>query len=117
MTEPALKILSEIASEAHARAQADPADINPVVGLRRGMRDSGVPADALTIDCLQSGKRIVLLLHDQYPDAVLYQFARMDEDVNADFQRLPLSSLTAELLFEWIREYFTASPESPESPD
>lgn len=112
MTEPALKTLSDIVTDAHARIQASRTDINPVVGLRRGMRESGVPADALTIDCLQSGRRIVLILHDQHPDAVLYQFARMDQDADADFQRLALSEMTAELLTEWIGEYF-AAPADP----
>ena len=50
MSEAALEALSDMITEAHTRIQQAYEHINPVVGVRRGMRDVGIPADAMTID-------------------------------------------------------------------
>ncbi|TDT41694.1 hypothetical protein DES49_1796 [Halospina denitrificans] len=109
MSEEALKTLSDRASEAHARIQSTYQHINPVVGVRRGMRDNGIPADAMTIECLQTRRRILLVLHDGEPDVVLYQFGSMDEDAGDDFERIALSEVGTEKLFEWMRDYLSDS--------
>ena len=109
MSEESLKTLSDNASEAHARIQATYQHINPVVGVRRGMRDSGIPADAMTIECLQTRRRILLVLHDGEPGVVLYQFGSMDEEAGGDFERIPLGEVGVETLFEWMRNYFSSN--------
>lgn len=106
MTSEPLKLLSDLITDAHARIQQAHADINPVVGLRRGMREKGIPADAMTIDCLRSGKRIVLILHDQQPGVLIYQFTLKDTDSDAPYQQTALEGLGVEILFEWMRDYF-----------
>ena len=106
MSEEALKALSASASDAHARIQATYQHINPVVGVRRGMRDSGIPADAMTIECLQTRRRILLVLHDGEPDVVLYQFGSMDEEAGNDFERIDRKKVGVDTLFEWMRDYF-----------
>ena len=103
----ALKQLSEFATDAHARIQQEFSHINPVVGVRRGMREKGIPADAMTIDCLTSGKRIVLVLHDGQADTLIYQFAKMDDDSDAPYQQHAFSALSADVLFGWMRDYFS----------
>ena len=50
MSEGPLKALSDMVSDAHARIQASHEHINPVVKVRRGMRDAGIPADVMTIN-------------------------------------------------------------------
>lgn len=107
MSESALKKLSDLASEAHTRIQQAHQHINPVVGVRRGMRDIGIPADAMTIDCLRTRRRIVLVLHDQDPGVVLYQFSTIDEDIGVDFQRVALSDVQVETLVTWMEDYFS----------
>ena len=102
----ALKTLSDLITEAHTRIQQSHANINPVVGLRRGMRDIGIPADALTIDCLQSGKRIVLILHDNQSNTLITQHTLIDDEQDAPFGNHPFTDVTAELLYNWMREYF-----------
>lgn len=106
MQQDALKTLSELASDAHGLIQQAYEDINPVVEVRQGMRESGFPADVMTIDCLRSRRRIVLVLHDAEPGMVLYQFEGMDSEVSGDFQRIALSSVTSETLFDWMQQYF-----------
>ena len=106
MTEDPLKALSDLASDAHARIQATFEHINPVVEVRRGMRDSGIPADVVTIDCLRTRRRITLILHDEQPGVLLYQFITIDEEVGADFQSMALAEMNTQRLFEWIEGYF-----------
>lgn len=106
MSEDPLKILSDMASEAHTRIQQAHQHINPVVEVRRGMRDVGIPADAMTIDCLRTRRRITLILHDEQPGMLLYQFVTIDDEVGEEFQQMPLSGVAVETLFEWMQDYF-----------
>jgi len=106
MSEDPLKTLSDMASDAHARIQAAHQHINPVVEVRRGMRDSGIPADVMTIDCLRTRRRITLILHDGQPGMVLYQFVTMDDEVGNDFKQVPLSDMDVGTLFDWMQDYF-----------
>jgi hypothetical protein len=106
MTEAPLKTLSDLANEAHNRIQAAHEHINPVVEVRRGMRDAGIPADVMTIDCLRTQRRINLILHDQQPGIVLYQFVTREEEVGGDFKQIDLTELSSATLFEWMQNYF-----------
>lgn len=101
-----LALLSDIATEAHALIQRDFKDINPVVGVSRNMRSKGIPADAMTVDCLKTGKRIILILHDDNTDVVLYQFSFKAEDPSDEFLSIQLSDLTVQKLYGWIQSYF-----------
>ncbi len=107
MTEKNLKILCDSITEAHTRIQKDFSDINPVVGVNQKMRDIGVPADAMTIDCLKTGKRIIIILHDQQPDIVNYQFCFKDKDPSDEFKQFPFEKVTSQLLYDWIKDYFS----------
>ena len=106
MPEDPLKALSDMASDAHARIQATHEHINPVVEVRRGMRDSGISADVVTIDCLRTRRRITLILHDEQPGKLLYQFITIEEEVGDDFQSLALSEMDTQKLYQWIEGYF-----------
>ena len=106
MSEDPLKSLSDMASDAHARIQAAHQHINPVVEVRRGMRDAGIPADVMTIDCLRTRRRITLILHDGQPGMMLYQFVTMDDEVGNDFKQMPLSDVAVDTLFDWMQDYF-----------
>ena len=106
MSEDPLKSLSDMASEAHARIQATHQHINPVIEVRQGMRQSGIPADVMTIDCLRTRKRITLILHDEQPGILLYQFITIDEEVGDEFEQMPLADTRPQVLFDWIERYF-----------
>lgn len=109
MSKPKLEILADFATEAHGRIQQDFETINPVVGLSRGMRANGIPADAMTIDCLKTGKRIIIILHDQQPDILQYQYSYKAQDPADDFENIPFDTLTAQTLYEWMRDYFSVT--------
>ncbi|TDX99556.1 hypothetical protein [Thiohalophilus thiocyanatoxydans] len=106
MSEEPLKALSDMVNDAHARIQASHEHINPVVEVRRGMRDAGIPADVMTIDCLRTRRRITLILHDEQPGMLLYQFITIEEEVGDDFQSMALSEMDTQKLFQWIEEHF-----------
>jgi len=106
MPEDPLKKLSDMASDAHARIQAAHQHINPVVEVRRGMRDAGIPADVMTIDCLRTRRRITLILHDEQPGTLLYQFVTIEDEVGDRFHSIGLSDVTVQSLVEWIEDYF-----------
>ncbi|MBW4934098.1 hypothetical protein [Marinobacter sp. F4206] len=106
MSEDPLKALSDMASDAHTRIQAAHEHINPVVEVRRGMRDAGIPADVMTIDCLRTRRRINLILHDEQPGSLLYQFVTIEDEVGDSFQSMALADVTIQTLVDWMQDYF-----------
>ena len=107
MTEKNLELLSDCVTEAHTKIQQQFENINPIVGLSRGMRNVGIPADALTIDCLRTGKRIIIILHDDQPEIIQYQFSFKDKDPDDVFQKLPIDKLNDTIVFDWMKQYFS----------
>lgn len=101
--------LADIAGLAQADFQRDFQDIDPVVGIMRSLRDAGFAADALTIDCIYSGKRIICILHDNNPDSVDYQFGYRDKDPDMNFQNIAISELTSAQFYAWMKRYFIES--------
>lgn len=107
MSQTLLEILSDRVTEAHTRIQQDFQSINPVVGLSRKMRDIGFPSDTMTIDCLKTRRRIILILHDEQPDIVSYQFTEIDKDPREKFEAIVFNELTTQAIYDWIASYFS----------
>ncbi|GAD02873.1 MULTISPECIES: hypothetical protein [Agarivorans] len=99
--------LSDMANAAHLRIQQDFAQIDPVIGISRNMRKNGVPADVMTIDCLKTSKRIIVILHDQNPEQVLYKFAFKEQDPAGDFSQIAFAEFNQQVLYDWIKSYFS----------
>ena len=109
MTHKHLEALCELTTASHARIQQDFKTINPVVSVSQKMRASGIPADAMTIDCLKSGKRIIIVLHDQQPEILSYQFAFKDKEPAEEFEQIPFAELSEATLYAWMKAYFNGS--------
>jgi len=107
LKEEPLAILSDLITEAHTNIQKDFENINPIVGVNRKLRSQGIPVDAMTIDCLKTGKRIILLLNDNTPDILQYQFSYKSKDPDEVFEQLNFEKLTTQQLYEWMRDYFS----------
>ncbi len=101
-----LKKVCDIITESHTRIQSDFAEINPLVGVNQKMREMDVPVDIVTIDCLKSNKRIILILHDHYPDIVRYQFTFKNTEPGEEFEQVRFDELTADKIYDWIAAYF-----------
>ncbi|MAZ88677.1 MAG: hypothetical protein CL693_13645 [Cellvibrionaceae bacterium] len=112
MTDEAIFRLADIAGKGQADFQRDYKDVDPVVGIMRSLRDSGFAADAMTIDCLQSGKRIICILHDSTPEVVDYQFSYRDKDPAATFEKIALEELNASQFYAWMKDYFIGAEPS-----
>ena len=104
-----LSALCDIATEAHTRIQQEFKHIDPVVGVSQAMRSQGVPADVVTIDCLQSGRRILLILHDQQTDTLRYQFGSIEKDPGKGFDSVRLDQLTSTMIYEWMKLHLLKS--------
>lgn len=109
MKDKRLHTLCDIATEAHSWIQRDFKEINPIVGVNQKMRENGVPADAMTIDCLKSRKRIILILHDQHPDIISYQLSFMDKDPDNKHEHIQFNEFTTKKLYNLIKSYFSGS--------
>jgi len=70
------------------------------------MRDKNVPADTMTIDCLKSKKRIIMVLHDHELENVYYQESYIDVPPDAKFDNLALQNITVDFLYTKIHTYF-----------
>jgi hypothetical protein len=102
-----LEALCELTTESHTRIQQDFKTIDPVVGVSQKMRNVGIPIDARTIDCLKSGKRIIIILHDRQPEILRYQFTFKDKDPADEFEQMSFSELSEEKLYNWMKDYFS----------
>jgi hypothetical protein len=109
VTHKHLETLCDLTTTAHTRIQQDFKTINPVVGVSQKMRDGNIPADAMTIDCLKSGKRIIIILHDQQPDTLSYQFSFKDKEPTGEFTQIPFADIGEETLYGWMKEYFLSA--------
>lgn len=98
--------LFDVAQSAHAAIQRDFSKIDPLIGVSQNMRNSGVPADVITVDCLRTRRRIIFILHDQEPDLVRYQFTEMDDDPASEFQSMALQALDEKTFYDWVVKYF-----------
>lgn len=101
-----LTALCDMTTAAHTRIQKDFKTLNPVVGLSQKMRAINIPADVMTIDCLVSGKRIIIALHDQQPEILRYQFSFKDKDPSDEFEEMAFTNVKEDTLYSWMKEYF-----------
>ena len=104
-----IKRICDAVETAHAKIQEDFEHINPVIGVNSQMRTVGIPTDLMTIDCLKSGKRILIVLHDTKPDIADYQFCLIKEDPADEFQSIAIENLTVQQLYNWMKETFSTS--------
>lgn len=104
-----LEEFCEQVKEAHALIQKDYENLNPVVGINQKMRSAGIPADILTVDCLKSNKRIIIVLNDNLPNSIEYQFIFKDEDPGERFEKIKSEEFTSKTLYSLIADYFISS--------
>lgn len=108
MNKEKIYLLADLAAVAQTEIQKEFADLDPVIGIKRSMRDSGFPVDALTIDCIVSGRRIILLLHDEKPNELVYQFSYIDRDTGSDFITVSYDEVSPLWICGLIKEYMVS---------
>jgi len=66
-----LKNLSEIVARANDLFYSKFENIDTLMGIiDKSLRNQGMNADAITIDCVSLDKKILILIHDDKPDTV-----------------------------------------------
>jgi len=96
--------LSDIAAAAQARIQADFPELNPIIGVSHNLRDSGFAADTMTIQNHASDQRILIILHDEQPDIIDFEFGKISEDPSFEFEQIAYNDLDESRFYEWMSQ-------------
>jgi len=89
-----LQNLSEIVARANDVFYSKFDNINTLMGIMdKTLRNQGMKADAITIDCIALDKRIVILIHDDKPDIVDIALGNKDGDIysSSEYELVKLS--------------------------
>ncbi|MDX2370224.1 MAG: hypothetical protein QNK36_17750, partial [Colwellia sp.] len=77
-----LKNLSEIVAKANDLFYSKFDNIDTVMGIMdKNLRNQGIKADAITIDCIALDKKIVILIHDDKPNVVSIALGNKEGDI------------------------------------
>lgn len=89
-----LKNLSEVVARANDLFYNKFDHIDTLMGIMdKTLRNQGMKADAITIDCIALDKKIVILLHDDKPDVVDIALGNKAGDIfsSSEFELAKLS--------------------------
>ena len=77
-----LQNLSEIVARANDVFYSKFDNIDTLMGIMdKTLRNQGMKADAITIDCIALDKKIVILIHDDKPDVVNIALGNKEGDI------------------------------------
>ena len=77
-----LQNLSEIVARANDVFYSKFDNIDTLMGIMdKTLRNQGMKADAITIDCIALNKKIVILIHDDKPDVVNIALGNKEGDI------------------------------------
>ena len=77
-----LKKLSEIVARASDLFHSKFDNVDTLMGIMdKTLRNQGINADAITIDCIALDKKIVILIHDDKPDFVDIALGNKEGDI------------------------------------
>ena len=101
-----LKNLSEVAARANDLFYNKFSHIDTVMGIMdKGLRNQGIKADAITVDCIALNKKIVILLHDDKPKVVSIALGNKEGDIFSSTE-YPLNDITEVFLLDVMQENF-----------
>jgi hypothetical protein len=77
-----LNNLFEIVARANDLFYSKYDKVDTLMGIMdKALRNQGMKADAITIDCITLSKKIVILIHDDKPDVVNITLGNKDGDI------------------------------------
>jgi hypothetical protein len=77
-----LKIMSDIFAKASDLFYNKFDNVDTLMGLMdKNLRNQGMKADAITIDCISQNKKIVALIYDEKPDVVKIALGNKEGDI------------------------------------
>jgi hypothetical protein len=102
-----LNNFSEIVAKANDLFYSKFEKLDTLMGIMdKSLRNKGMRADAITIDCVILNKKIVFLLHDDKPDFVNVTLGNKEGDIYASSE-YELTKLSQEMVLEVMETYFT----------
>ena len=102
-----LKNLSEIVARANDLFYNKFDNNNTIMGIMdKTLRNQGMQADAITIDCIALDKKIVLLLHDNKPDVVDIALGNKEGSIYSSKEYV-LSDISEAVIMEILEMNFT----------
>jgi hypothetical protein len=103
---PKLKQVSEIIAQANDSFYERNSTIDTLMGIMdKALRKQGMPADAITIDCLALDKKMVFLLHDAKPNTVNITLGNKAGDIDSSSEH-QLSQLTVDAVLILLEDNF-----------
>lgn len=101
-----LKKLSEIVAEANDTLYARHSSIDTIMGIMdEKLRNQGIKADAVTVDCIPANKKIVFLMHDEQPDNVDIALGNKEGDIHSSSQ-YDLDRLSVSMVVDIMEAHF-----------
>lgn len=89
-----LQKLSEIVARANDVFYSKFDHVETLMGIMdKNLRNQGIKADAITIDCIAIDKKIVILIHDEKPDVATIALGNKEGDIysSSEYQLVKLS--------------------------
>jgi hypothetical protein len=101
-----LNNLSEIVARANDLFYSKFDNIDTLMGIMdKALRNQGMKADAITIDCIALDKKIVILIHDEKPDVVNVALGNKDGDIYSSSE-YKLTELSEAAILEIMKDNF-----------
>ena len=102
-----LQNLSEIVARANDVFYSKFDNIDTLMGIMdKTLRNQGMKADAITIDCIALDKKIVILLHDDKPDVVNIALGNKEGDIYSSSE-YELVQISEAVIVEIMEANFT----------
>ena len=101
-----LKNLSEIVAKANDLFYSKFDQDNTLMGIMdKTLRNQGMKADAITIDCISLDKKIVILIHDNKPDVVDIALGNKEGEVYSSSE-YAINDISEALIVQIMEENF-----------
>ncbi len=102
-----LQDLSEVVARANDLFSSKFDNIGTLMGIMdKTLRKQGIEADAITIDCIALDKKVVILLHDDKPDAVDIALGNKEGEIYSSSE-YELVQVTEAVIVEVMETNFT----------
>lgn len=101
-----LKDLSEIVAKANDLFYNKFDQVNTLMGIMdKTLRNQGMEADAITIDCISLDKKVVILIHDNKPDVVDIALGNKEGEVYSSLE-YAINDISEALIVQIMEENF-----------
>jgi orotate phosphoribosyltransferase-like protein len=100
-----LKSVSEVIAKANDAFYAKHHSADSVMGIMdNGLRKQGIPADAITLECVALDKKMVFLLHDASPNTISVAVGNKAGDIHSSSEH-PIAGFTSASVVRLLEQH------------